>query len=379
MIHGAGDAPTEIDLVYDFPLPEELLKVMYLLYLYKKPFYKNFMNWINHYKLSNFGILLNREGKNPELVIRRVNISSALEVDFSADKPETDKENMSVKYTSFNVNVKLQFMKPGIFYVYYPIIMMNKLLPPEMLIHNKSYQSPKASGIFPDLVHNQYNKAKPFFDATYKHSHLYWPKVIPFYDDWKIPQESMVYQKHYRPFLQAAFTLDTEDDNEVYKVKLKDFTKLSLGGILDDETGEYINPKILKVLHLQGRHSFKFYTWFNLTVFKDDYMVEPINFRLEYDEETGELAVVVPKLEYTRFHHIVLSEILDKSKLADAVDVPGLGTDDGSLVDDVLDWSHIVNEADAQDLWDTLGGGDYTNGFGTSSRILLADLIANQA
>jgi hypothetical protein len=274
-----------------------------------------------------------------------------LQVEFRADKPSVEKENQAVKYTEIELLAHVQFSKPSIFYIHYPIVVMNELLPPELLIHDVGYQKARSQGRHPNLASDRFISQNYFSEHKQKHSHVYWPKLIPFYDDWKIPIDNMIYREKYRPFIQAAFTLDTVDPENPLS-ELTDFTKIHLGGIIDDDTQEFINPKVLKVIELQGHHSFYYYVWYNITVFKDEYILEQENIKIEIDPENG-LTIVVPKLERSRFYHVVFSEIMDKSKVSS----------------NLLDWDSIIRESDSYDLWASVGRGELVDGVGSINTV----------
>lgn len=292
--HYPPNIPTMDHISYDYPIPKPTIALVYTLYKLKrfnKP--NSFRTWLEMCSGNNTQFAINRVATKEELVTKRILIDSLYMVDYQDNKPNEIVINRSPTQYDFNFTIHLQFSRPDLIIMDYPIVLDNRLLPGELIpdhLH-RNEPIPNLIGPYPDNITNEYVD-------KYDHGRTK-PVMIKFpdYDDWEIPTDCYLYTNNrYRPWFSCIFTMD--EDSE--------YTELPIGGLLDEELGYQLHPMVKDILKMQGKLSFDDNSLFNITIFNDDIPVEKTY--LQIDEN---LTIKVKCVDPAKTRRLVISELLN--------------------------------------------------------------------
>lgn len=278
-------------VTYDFPIPNDILSMIYSLWKLKRfNKEKSFRTWLNKCAKNNLQFDINRFADKEEIVFKKVLIDSLFLLEYTDTKPQEISINRSVVQYEINFTVHVQFMRPDMLMIDYPAVLDNRLLPENMIPQLHANEAiPNLSGPYPDNPIQDYIKttkaAKP---VAIK---------FPFYDLWIMPASSILLHRSYKMWFSSIFLMAEETT----------ITELPMGGLLDEENGYEFHPIVKEILKVQGKDSFQPDCIFNLSIFKDDVMIDPASLSID-----GDLNVQVPCKDPTVERRIILSEITDK-------------------------------------------------------------------
>ena len=265
-----GEMINYVDIMYDYPIPEDfqyLLKYLYHLkctttdnpngaFENKKFKINDWFKWMREKSNETISLLVNRNRPaHKEIVVNKNHFQALYLIECSQETPQA----LDPKGASITFNLTIQYSRANIMVMEYPIIVNNqyvdyKYVPLERQI--------RAAG--PETMIMWQNPAVTMlWQQTYTN---YWPpKVVkfPFYDPWDVPSDSMASQYGFRPVLQAAFTLDNvSDPNGVTTFDFSTDVGKSLGCKLD--------PDILEAIAHDKNLVFSSNGLVNISVYADD-------------------------------------------------------------------------------------------------------------
>lgn len=302
--HYPPNIPTMDHISYDYPIPKPTIALIYTLYKLKrfnKP--NSFRTWLDMCSGRNTQFAINRVATKEELVTKKILIDCLYMVDYQDNKPNEIIINRSPTQYDFNFTIHIQFTRPDLIIMDYPIVLDNRLLPGELIpdhLH-RNEPIPNLIGPFPDNITNTY---VDIFDHKRTKPVLV---KFPDYDDWNIPFDSHLYKNKFRPWFSCIFTMD--EDSE--------YTELPIGGILDEELGYQLHPMVKEILKKQGELSFNDDSLFNITIFNDDIPVEKTYLSID-----DELTIKVKCIDPTKIRRLVISELTDFKHLNKVFDEP---------------------------------------------------------
>jgi len=279
-------------VVYDYPLPQDI--IIYLYSIYKMRKFDKAMTFAQYLKKgSNDLITANvpraANSQDVELIIPKTNVYCNVQLDYNEDKPEEIKVGRSANayQTKFVLNV--QYTRADMMVIQFPAVIDNQIIP-EIMVPKRSTDIPfrNLDAGYPGDEVDKGSRAfaiKP--SAT--------PIVLPYYDDWMIPR-GLTYSRSYREFLIAGTLVEGPAM----------LSEIPLGGLIDED-GEYkLHDVVVKILKKQKQESFKTDCIFNIEVYANDVPIEPTHLEL-----TDDLVLKFPGFNLSKRYRLVLSEITD--------------------------------------------------------------------
>ena len=229
------------DLIYDYPLPKEILTILLKIWNMDRISGKDSGNsFYNYLKKNSNGVLelnTNRNIKNEyEVLVSKVNLQTLGALEFSNDKPDVEKaEKLSLVY-DIPFTYTIQFGMPNISLMHYPCLINNQLLPAEFIPrdnHSRFNRMPEGRE-YKSLEHR--DQLIKDYDEDYLR--------VPVYDDWIVPDEANVSNRELSPFLIMAVMVDENEDL---------YTEVDLA---DDSDPNCIFPPVLKeILYQEGEEA----------------------------------------------------------------------------------------------------------------------------
>lgn len=281
-----GDAVTISEVLYDYALPEDIIMMLYKIAKLRKKDGAQFVPWLKYYSSDAIGVNLARHKNNRELIVQKKISDLVIQIEFNS-KPDEDTKAES--FTKFTATITVAFTRPNMLYLRYPIVIMNELLPEDMLSLNRGNSLAPTK----DVKHPIYTFDR-FMKAETKHFFRLRRYRMPWYDEWMVPSDAKFPKMGQKDWFIAAFTLDNLDDPDgVTEIDLK----ADLGGIR-------IHPLVLKLMMRQsGKDLLRGAGRFGVCCYSSYQQMNPNWYELSDDL----VLRVKTKLKH-KFYHVVLSE-----------------------------------------------------------------------
>lgn len=224
---------------YDYKIPDHLYTTLFSIYKLKYPdFGVRFIDWLRDWSGKQFSAVLNRtfERNTVEIIVQKTISNISTNLTFTETKPEAKMTNRSPDGYILRCRMVVQFARPNVLWMEYPIIINNTLVPETALPKEILDPEVKLATI----------QASRSLDASYQalQVHKKTPIRLPWYDDWAVPDNSGPAQFDYDPFLIIAFTLDSKTDPTIIDLS-GDLGGVSLTPELLTEILGYPNSGIL--------------------------------------------------------------------------------------------------------------------------------------
>lgn len=226
------------DLIYDYPLPKEILTILLKIWDMDRISGKGSGDsFYNYLKKNSNGVLelnTNRNIKNEyEVLVSKVSLQTLGALEFSNDKPDVEKAEKLSSVFDIPFTYTIQFGMPNITLMHYPCLINNQLLPAEFIPrdnHSRFNRMPEGRE-YKSLEHR--DQLIKDYDEDYLR--------VPVYDDWIVPDEANVSNRELSPFLIMAVMVDENEDL---------YTEVDLA---DDSDPNCIFPPVLKeILYQEG-------------------------------------------------------------------------------------------------------------------------------
>jgi hypothetical protein len=292
-IYGNGDEIYHTNFMFDFPIPEKILVPLFRLYQLQNH-ERSFKEYLEYYADKNygvFGLLENKENRSNELIIRRNNIYTIYQLEFQDEKPTEDAKEQSIERYNINFQVITQFNCPSKLFLQYPVIINNQDLPSDLIPKHISspYRGTDGKHTQPAIENMREDKEDSFININNAIGENF---RFPFYDDWQILNNVLLYKFNYIPFFISAFTLDTN----------KEYTELVINDVLDEESNIQLIPEIIKILIFQKYVSFRYSSLINVSIFANDKLIDS-----SMSEITDEGNIITRVINKRKVYHVVLS------------------------------------------------------------------------
>lgn len=241
-------------VTYDYPLPNDLLSVLFSLYKLRKfdgetPSFGDYLR-DNSKNAAQFSAHRTMRANEFELVIKKYLLNALVTYEYSEDRPQEIKANELSYGYSINFSATIQFQYTDNMFLEYPCVLDNTLLPPKMITSTRMNADiiQGSDGSYPIKVFDDWMKAH---NEHYFFEH---PVVAPFYDDFQMPRNRFA-NRSYVPVYQAMFLVDEE----------KEYTEIPLDADLGD--GYVLHPKLIAMLKKEGNEAFRDDVLFNIAVY----------------------------------------------------------------------------------------------------------------
>ena len=287
-----GDKIYVNDLLFNYPIPDEVIGQLYGFYKLKASDTTGFLDHLKRWSGDRIVTNVNRHdptGKK-EVVIRK-NISQCVaQVEYGENVLSEEKEGDSVKSYQVEFSISLQFARTSHTMLAFPPVMMNKHLPAELIPVNPDIQFRKLlPAVHPYFSHDNFlkllrNEQKPKEDRkeVYK---------LPIYDPWIVPANGATKKHKQREFLTAIVTLDNiTDENATTTIDLTN-------------PGLKLAPEIITLLQDLGPLALCFTSVLNVAVYANDTALEPSSLTLNNGTE-----LIIPNRNGYPVYRLVISE-----------------------------------------------------------------------
>lgn len=270
------------DLVYEYPMGMDLIYCLSQVFNLRKSTLGT-MNFKQYLEVgSNCAVqyIQTRAQDKTELVIKRQDIQAQGVLEYTQTAPEVQGEDDSIDRFVINFTYTVQFARPDVLRLYFPVVINNQIVPPWMLrIQQQNYLA-TVYGMFQEKSITGYLRSQL--------SNV--PVVIrlPEYDDFRPPYQPVI-AAGFAEFFDAILLLDVPGPTTIDLMNLG--TEISL------------NPTAVAIMKLHGQEIFQLTGLFNVSVYCNDRQVDPS--LLSIDEN---LIVTVAMTNATKRYHFVISE-----------------------------------------------------------------------
>lgn len=255
-----GDVITYQDLVYEYPIPKNILLILTNLWMldrdYGKPAGIAFMDYVSKYTNGTWSVVANRDKKESVTIVKNVyDLKCLVSIEYSDDKPQVElKDKMPVAF-GIPFVCTVQFSMPGQNIINYPIMYNNQLVP---------------EACIPVARHSAHNRLLENGETRAQHvgAQMKTPTDIwrvPFYDDWYIPAGASFAKAGMIPV--AILNIQVDEGEE--------YTTVDLKQKIDDEI-EF--KPIMKEFWYQAENDvFQNNVPYGMRLFKDDFELLPVD------------------------------------------------------------------------------------------------------
>ncbi len=223
-----------------------------------------------------------------ELVIRRQAIQAYGVLEYTETAPQIEAEQISIDRFVVNFNYTLQFARPDVLRLYFPVVIANQLVPKWMLrIQQQNYLA-QIYGVFQEMSITRWLRSTL--------SNIPVVARLPEYDDFRPPANGPALQAGFAEFFAAAVLLDTGSATTIDLLNIGSRIQLSATTIV--------------LLQLHGQAIFDTTGLFNIAVYCNDLPVDTSLLRID-----ANLVVTLAMTNPLKRYHISLSEATDLSQL----------------------------------------------------------------
>lgn len=301
---GTGPLPFYQDLIYDFPIPKQVVHVLHEIYkldrISGKPAGVSFADYVTQRTNNTWAVVRNRYHEELYEVVQNVRDLQVLTtVEYSDEKPNADKHDDSPAVWEIPVVVTVQFGVPQMTLLKFPVVICNQLVPASCIPTDKTARINRLRGVYP------WNKLTGYkIEDTWNH-HAILPMVpakIPHYDDWVPTGQSRIFINGQRTIVTIGVLLDETSEN--YKTVL-DFNKF------EDPIYNF-HPYVLKIIELERHLAIHETSLICISVFENNLPLMPGK---DVSINKGVLTFTGGKLSDQ--YHVLVSICHDLSRLND--------------------------------------------------------------
>lgn len=280
-----GEMIEYFDLVYDYPVPNQILNTLYVINQLAGYDKQQFFQWLYKNSDSQITLTTNRrvEQNSRECVIKRNQKNAMFQIECSQE--DIDAAQTGKFVVSFNVTC--QFSKTDRLLLEYPETVKNRLMPfdyvpvdPEQRLRNEGNIRWQNVAV----------------DGWYKQQEAEIGKPLcvryPWWDDWPLSYTSILAKRNYEPFFIGIITLDNIDDP----------TATTDINITTDIPGYALIDEVKQAYKELGARALETGEQFHIGVFADDMQVDPS--MLEFDGEV----LKIKNRTITRVYRVMLSQ-----------------------------------------------------------------------
>lgn len=226
------------DLMFDYPINESLLNVMYQLYKlteFPKNPKNNFISYLKEGSKNHITFLVNRElPNNGQVVIQRTLRHCMIKVEFGDQGVNPDKRGKApLKFTN-QMTLTVQFSQPSNLVLKYPMVINNTMIPITLIPEHGIPDKPPVV-VYPEISVNNFMKylddgvpenwLLQFWDEEYLKTldPSLWPDALktawvhknrhnmvhfPPFDNWLPPSNIHILPNYYNPIVTIAVQID---------------------------------------------------------------------------------------------------------------------------------------------------------------------------
>lgn len=287
------------DFAYDYPVPENILSVLYGLWKIDrrkgKPAQVNFLDYLKRNTNGKWQRHKHRDKDQYEIVVPSFDLQTLGTLEYSDDKPQGINEGKLPTGFTIPFQYTIQFAIPTINILHYHPVYNNQVLPMRLVPKgtHRRFNNMEESRRGIDL--QRYNERPRLGQQIYAQA-----MHVPEYDDWVVPSSSPMPSYSQEPFLIVCATVDENEDLS---------TDLNFEEDFDPEFK--IKDYVKEILYQQGERSVEPDALLSVQVYRDNKMLTP------YDDTTftEDLHVKFKARNLTSHYRVVFTECVELSKL----------------------------------------------------------------
>lgn len=287
------------DFAYDYPVPENILTILYGLWKIDRRkgavAGKKFMEYLQMHTDNGWQKRKHRDKKEWEIVVPVYDLQTLGIFEYSDDKPNAEQENRLAIGFTIPFVYTLQFALPTLNILHYHPVYNNQILPERMIVHGTAKRFNNIAESRKGIDLQRYYERPQIGCSNY-------PGIIrsPEYDDWSVPAASPVLAYNQEPFFISCVTVDENDTLS---------TDLDYSG--DFDSSFKIKSWVKELLYQQGEKSVEPNAILNVQVYRDNRRLIP------YEDYTftEDLHVKFKAVNLDSHYRVVFSECIQLSKI----------------------------------------------------------------
>lgn len=288
------------DLQYSYPIPDIFVYIMYKLYRMKD--FKIRVPFKDYLKIgsnSSIDLLVDRNNLNQkQLNILKTQVYALGIPEIDLSPPEADKKNQVPNRFIVNFKYTIQFAKPNLLRLMYPLVINNQPIPEEFINKTKDPDEKlcksNVSVVCPFKPFNNYFNFEK--EAAKNIPVKYATKKYPEYDKITAIYDYTFLHKKYQPIFQGI--LEVEKGNNPTTPFITLDLKNDIFPLLSEEQQKLIED----LIKIQGISTFKFSSGINITLFTNSTIIEPS--KIEFD---GNKLFIYDRLDPNATHRVSIN------------------------------------------------------------------------
>lgn len=249
-----GSVATYTDLFFDYPVPKEIVSILYHIWELDRDNGKSnnvpFMEYIKIRTNGTWTVTKHRDLEEYEITIPRYNLKSLCSLEYSSDKPQGLMENKLPTGWNIPFTYTVQFGMPTMQIIEYPCVIYNQLVDSMFIPVDTNIR-------FNGMPEYRTDNALQHYDNKEMIKHQDYLSV-PWYDDWSIPLTRTL-SNTYDTFAVLHLLVD-----EVAGL----YTRIDLKEDVDDDYK--LDEIILTLLKGEGCMCTDIHSPVNVALFRDD-------------------------------------------------------------------------------------------------------------
>jgi len=265
------------DIQFKYPLPDIMLFMLYKLFKLKDTSEDmTFQEYIKIGSNSQISLVMNRDNlEQKQLNILKSNVFVLGEMEYDYGVPDSEKKNKLSNRYGIKFKYTIEFSKPNMLRLFYPIVIDNKPIPKEYIISSKDRNEILHTDVNytnPFIVLNKYHDAK---NTSYKEIYEKYKLIkYPQYDKWIIPSTTNKFLKEkYIPIFSGILHVSEDNIGNYISVNIKK----EILPLLSNVASTFVE----EVLLYQKNDSKYDFSLLNITIFRDNFPMELDAFEID--------------------------------------------------------------------------------------------------
>ena len=270
------------DLVYEYPLGNDLATSLQQIYALRAPSLTNpdFYTYLKYNSQNAIQKIQQRTGNLIQLVIKRQDIQAYGVLEYNQNTPQVQEQDNGIDRFVVDFTYTIQFARPDVLRLYFPVVIENQLVPNWLLRFQQPNYLATVYGFFQERSMTAYLRSQL--------SNIPVVVRLPEYDDFRPPQQ---------PAIAAGFA---EIFNSALLLETTGPTTIDLNNLGPEIS---LNPTALQIILLHGQEIFATTGLFNITIYCNGLAVDP---SLVSIDTTG--VVTLNMTNTSRRYHFSISE-----------------------------------------------------------------------
>jgi hypothetical protein len=274
------------ELVYDYPLPMDMLCVLYDVFKLKGIPPELFVRAIQQYSANIIGVSQNTTSGKREIVVHKFVKETLAQIGIGIEEPTPVKVGQRTMVYQIPINVALQFNRPQLTIIQYPIIVNNQLIPERIIVAD-----PAAESIYTPSYSPYLNEAKYQYMLEGQIDTIRCIKM-PWYDPWRPCFKTPMVLFGYQPILVVAVTLEVDEHGVPTGETNIDLADLGDITLVDD---------VIDSITLSGGKCLYFTEKYNVAVYVNEFQAEQEMLTL------AGTVLTLPHTELNKVYRLIIS------------------------------------------------------------------------